>query len=89
MTSVEYGELLHAYKYAVEANQDGIAELLEDVIIALLMDGGETRQTDTGPFVIPTTPTPPWHVTCEPLGCKGTWVGTDPLTHTSTTEVVK
>lgn len=38
MTRVEYGELLHAYKYAVEAGQNGIADLLESVILSE-MDG--------------------------------------------------
>ena len=33
MTDENQAKLLTAYKYAIEAEQDGIAELLEDVIL--------------------------------------------------------
>lgn len=61
MTDVSNAALLQAYKDAIEANEDGIAELLKTVILELMRGErsiviGESR----------TTTEPPWKVTCGP-----------------------
>jgi len=61
MTDVSNAALLQAYKDAIEANEDGIAELLKTVILEAMRDEraiviGESR----------TTTEPPWNVTCGP-----------------------
>lgn len=63
MTEVSNAALLQAYKDAIEANEDSIAELLKTVILELM--SGER----TYPIVINrprNTLEPPWTVTCGP-----------------------
>ena len=55
--------LLQAYRAAIAAEQDGIADMLEDVII------GEMEEAMLSPIVIgesKTTTDPPWKITCGP-----------------------
>lgn len=63
MTDESKAKLLMAYKYAAMADQDGIADLLEDVILDV-MGGGTpwmvTRETRN-------TLEPPWTVTCTSI----------------------
>jgi len=47
MTDESNAKLLQAYKYATEAEQDGIADLLEDVILEL-MDGEKLGMVTIG-----------------------------------------
>jgi hypothetical protein len=63
MTDEGKANLLRAYRLAVESDQDGIADMLEDVILGLM--GSESPS----PIVIGgsrTTTEPPWRVTCGP-----------------------
>jgi hypothetical protein len=60
MTDESKAKLLMAYKYAVEADQDGIADLLEDVILDV-MGGGTPWMVTRG---TQNTLEPPWNVTC-------------------------
>jgi len=56
-------KLLQAYRAAIEAGQDGIADMLEDVII------GELEEAKLYPIVIGesrTTTEPPWKTSCGP-----------------------
>jgi hypothetical protein len=61
MTDVSNAALLQAYKDAIEANEDGIAELLKTVILELMKDE-RTSQIAIGESRITTEP--PWNVTC-------------------------
>jgi hypothetical protein len=75
--------LLRAYRLAVEAGQDGIADLLEDVILGLM--GSESPS----PIVIGgsrTTTEPPWRVTCGPyvVDTKMQCTGIDPMNKETT-----
>lgn len=67
--------LLQAYRAAIAAEQDGIADMLEDVILGEMDD-------KSSPIVIgnsKTTMEPPWKITCGPdivplggtMGCTG------------------
>lgn len=63
MTQESNAALLQAYKYATEADQDGIADLLETVILELM------EESKLSPIVIGesrTTTEQPWNVTCRP-----------------------
>lgn len=77
MTEESKAKLLQAYKYAAMADQDGIADLLEDVILDVMGKG-------TSSIVISeprTTLEPPWRVTCGPDTVKlGTTVAIDHTT---------
>ncbi len=65
MTDESRAKLLQAYKFAVEAEQDGIADLLEDVILDV-MDGERTSSIVIEPRNTPEPQwrEPPWRVTC-------------------------
>ena len=80
MTDVSNAALLQAYKDAIEANEDGIAELLKTVILELMKDE-RTSQIVIGESRIMTEP--PWNVTCDsdivPLGVTMTCMGIDHL----------
>jgi hypothetical protein len=80
MTDVSNAALLQAYKDAIEANEDGIAELLKTVILELMKDE-RTSQIAIGESRI--TAEPPWNVTCGPdivpLGATMTCTGIDPM----------
>ena len=58
MTDESKAKLLQAYKFAVEADQDGIADLLEDVILDVM--GERTSSIVIGER---NTLEPPWNVT--------------------------
>ena len=63
MTQESNAALLQAYKYATEADQDGIADLLETVILELM------EESKPSPIVIGesrTTTEPPWNISCRP-----------------------
>lgn len=63
MTPESKAQLLLAYRYAIMADQDGISDLLEDVILA------EMSKEEPPPIVVGgsrTTTEPPWKVTCGP-----------------------
>ena len=63
MTDESKAKLLMAYKYAAMADQDGIADLLEDVILDVM---GERT-----PWMVTrgnqNTLEPPWKVTCTSI----------------------
>ena len=61
MTDESKAKLLQAYKFAVEADQDGIADLLEGVILDVM--GERTSSIVIGER---NTLEPPWNVTCGP-----------------------
>ena len=64
MTSECNGKLLQAYRLAISEGHDGIADLLETVILELMGDANPS------PIIIggsKTTTEPPWRVTCNPL----------------------
>lgn len=78
MTGESKAKLLMAYKYAVEADQDGIADLLEDVILDVM--GERTSPVTRGTR---NTLEPPWNVTCGPDTVKlGTTVACTGIDHT-------
>ena len=60
MTDESKAKLLQAYRAAVEAEQDVIADMIEDVILDV-MGGGTPWMVTRGPR---TTLEPPWNVTC-------------------------
>jgi hypothetical protein len=84
MTDESRAKLLQAYKFAVEADQDGIADLLEGVILDV-MDGERTSSTVIEPR---NTLEPPWRVEATPLFVPGSytvdttvgWIGIDHTT---------
>lgn len=56
-------KLLQAYRSAIAAGQDGIADMLEDVIL------GEMEEAKLSPIVIGdsrTTTEPTWNISCGP-----------------------
>jgi len=56
-------KLLQAYRAAISAGQDGIADMLEDVIL------GELEEVKPSPIVIGesrTTTEPTWKISCGP-----------------------
>jgi len=63
MTQESNAALLQAYKYATEANQDGIADLLETVILEL-MEEARPSQIVIGDSR--TTTEPSWKTSCGP-----------------------
>ena len=80
MTDESKAKLLRAYRSAVEAEQDVIADMIEDVILDV-MGGGTpwivTRGTQN-------TLEPPWIVTCGPDTVKlGTTVAGTGIDHTT------
>lgn len=64
--------LLRAYRSAVEAGQDVIADMLEDVVLEKMDESAQYPITTIG--TTRTTTEPPWRVTCGtdamPLGAK-------------------
>ena len=65
MTREQSAKLLQAYRAAIAARQDGIADSLEDVILELMGGTGYI----TSPVHIRESRTmtgPPWEVTCGP-----------------------
>jgi hypothetical protein len=63
MTQESNAALLQAYKYATEADQDGIADLLETVILELMGSGNQS------PIILGdsrTTTDQPWKISCGP-----------------------
>jgi len=61
MSEESKAKLLQAYRAAVEAEQDVIADMIEDVILDV-MDGERTHLTVTRGTQ--NTLEPPWNVTC-------------------------
>ena len=85
MTQEQSARLLQAYRAAVGSGQDGIADMLEDVIL------GEMGEARLSPIFIGesrTTTEPPWKVTCGPdvtfLGAKTQCTGIDHLSKETT-----
>ena len=84
MTQEQSAKLLQAYRAAIAAGQDGIADMLEDVILE------EMDEARPSPIFIGerTTTEPPWKVTCGPgvtlLGAKMQWTGIDHLSKETT-----
>ncbi len=63
MTQERNARLLQAYRAAISAEQDGIADMLEDVILS------EMKEAKLSPIVIGesrTTTEPPWKISCGP-----------------------
>ena len=60
MTDESKAKLLQAYRAAVEAEQDVIADMIEDVILDV-MGGGAPWMVTRG---TQNTLEPPWNVTC-------------------------
>lgn len=63
MTGESQAKLLQAYRAAIEAGQDGIADMLETVILELM------EESKPSPIVIGesrTTTEPPWKTSCGP-----------------------
>ena len=80
MTDESKAKLLQAYKFAAMADQDGIADLLESVILDVM--GGGT------PWIVTRGAQnklePPWIVTCGPDTVKlGTTVAGAGIDHTT------
>lgn len=80
MTQEQNAKLLQAYRAAIAAGQDDIADMLEDVILEVM------NEARTSPILIGesrTTTEPPWKVTCGPdvtlLGAKVQCTGIDHL----------
>ena len=78
MTGESQAKLLQAYRAAISAGQDGIADMLEDVIL------GELEEAKLYPIVIGesrTTTEPTWNISCGPdvvpLDMKAMCTGTD------------
>jgi len=85
MTQEQSANLLQAYRAAIAAGQDGIADLLEDAILE------EMDEARPSPIVIEegrATIDPPWSVTCDPgvtlLGAKMQCTGIDHLSKETT-----
>lgn len=85
MTQKQNARLLQAYRTAIAAGQNGIADALEDVILE------EMDEARPSPIFIGesrTTTEPPWNVTCEPgvtlLGAKMECTGIDHLSKETT-----
>ena len=86
MTPESKAQLLLAYRYAIMADQDGISDLLEDVIL------DEMSKEEPSSIVVGgsrTTTEPPWKVTCSqdavPLsGIRAAWMGTDHMSKEAT-----
>lgn len=55
MTEEYNAKLLIAYKFAIEASQDGISDVLEDVILAV-MNGGQGVTLRGGMVTTPAVP---------------------------------
>lgn len=55
--------LLRAYRSAVEAGQDTIADMLEDVVLEKMNESAQYPITTIG--TTRTTTEPPWRVTCR------------------------
>ena len=84
MTDVSNAALLQAYKDAIEANDDGIAELLKTVILEL-MGGEEPPMVTIGndkvtfePYKAVTTPL--YVQSAEAVDVTADWTGIDPTT---------
>ncbi len=90
MTQEQNAKLLQAYRAAIAAGQDGIADMLEDVILEM-MGSGEVKVPVIPPGIMTGDGVkqiePPWKVTCgpdvTPLGAKVQCTGID---HTSREE---
>jgi len=63
MSEETNAKLLQAYRSAVEAGQDGIADTLEDVILEKM---GESVKYPITIGATRTTTDPPWKITCGP-----------------------
>ena len=64
MTREQNARLLQAYRAAIAAGQDGIADSLEDVILELM--GKNEVSVMRGIKVAGKSLEPPWSVTCGP-----------------------
>lgn len=62
MSEESKAKLLQAYRFAVEAEQDVIADMIEDVILELMCE----RTHSTVTRGTQNTLEPPWIVTCGP-----------------------
>ena len=87
MTQEQNARLLQAYRAAIEAEQDGIADLLEDAILEEM--GKNKVSVMRGIKVDGKSLEPPWNVTCGPdiVPLGGTTVectGTDHLSKETT-----
>lgn len=78
MTGENCATLLRAYRAAIDAGQDIIADDLEDVILSLM----EERDVTLGVEPYQDCVQHP-QIVATPL-VSGTWVGIDPLSHTTT-----
>lgn len=87
MTQEQNAKLLQAYRAAIAAEQDGIADALEDVILEE-MDAARLSPIFIGESRTTTTSDPPWRVTCGPdgtlLGAKMECTGIDHMSKETT-----
>lgn len=87
MTQGQNAKLLQAYRTAIAAGQNGIADALEDVILEK-MDEARLSPIFIDESRTTTTTEPPWNVTCEPgvtlLGAKMECTGIDHLSKETT-----
>lgn len=86
MTQEQNAKLLQAYRAAIAAGQDGIADALEDVILAEM---GKSKVPVTRGIKVGDNPLePPWKVTCGPdvvpLDAKMECTGIDHLSKETT-----
>lgn len=66
MTQEQNAKLLQAYRAAIAAGQDGIADALEDVILAEMGKSEVSVPVMRGVKVGDKSLEPPWKVTCGP-----------------------
>ena len=68
MTQETQAKLLQVYRAAIEAEQDGIADMLEDVILDVMGSGEVKVPVMRGIKIGDGEPQvkPPWNVTCGP-----------------------
>ena len=84
MTQEQNAKLLQAYRAAIAAEQDGIADMLEDVILGEMND----RPSPTVFCEDRSTTNPPWTISCGtdvvPLDAKVTYTGINHLSKETT-----
>ena len=88
MTEENAAKVIQAYKYAIMADQDGITDLLEDVILDEMGKSEVKVPVMRGIKVGDESLEPPWRVTCGPdvvsLGAKMECTGIDHLSKETT-----